>query len=71
MIERELSREGQVFWVHNRVQGLERVVEFVKELAPNARIGMAHGQLPEKKLEETMHAFWQWRIGYSGLYRYC
>ena len=58
VIERELAREGQVFWVHNRVQGLERVVEFVKELAPNARIGMAHGQLPEKKLEETMHAFW-------------
>lgn len=58
VIRRELDREGQVFWVHNRVQGLERVVEFVKELAPNARIGMAHGQLPEKKLEETMHAFW-------------
>lgn len=58
VIERELAREGQVFWVHNRVQGLERVVEFVKELAPNARIGMAHGQLPEKKLEEAMHAFW-------------
>ena len=58
VIRRELDREGQVFWVHNRVQGLERVVEFVKELAPTARIGMAHGQLPEKKLEETMHAFW-------------
>ena len=58
IVERELARQGQVFWVHNRVQGLERVVEFVRELAPNARIGMAHGQMPEKKLEETMHAFW-------------
>ena len=58
VVERELAREGQVFWVHNRVQHLERVVEFVKELVPHARIGMAHGQLPEKKLEETMHAFW-------------
>ncbi len=58
VIERELLRNGQVFWVYNCVQGLERVVEFVRELAPQARIGMAHGQLPEKKLEETMHAFW-------------
>ncbi len=58
VLERELARDGQVFWVHNRVIGLERVVDFVKELAPNARVGMAHGQLPEKKLEETMHAFW-------------
>lgn len=58
VVERELARNGQVFWVHNRVQHLERVVEFVKELVPHARIGMAHGQLPEKKLEETMHAFW-------------
>lgn len=58
VIERELLRNGQVFWVYNRVQGLERVVEFVRELAPQARIGMAHGQMPEKKLEETMHAFW-------------
>ena len=58
IIERELARDGQVFWVYNRVQGLERVVEFVRELTPQARIGMAHGQMPEKKLEETMHAFW-------------
>ncbi len=58
LIERELARDGQVFWVHNRVQGLERVVEYVRELAPSARIGMAHGKLAEKNLEETMHAFW-------------
>lgn len=58
ILEREIAREGQTFWVYNRVQGLERVVEFVHELVPEARIGMAHGQMPEKKLEETMHAFW-------------
>ncbi len=58
VLERELQREGQVFWVYNRVQGLERVAEYVRSLIPTARIGMAHGQMPEKELEETMHKFW-------------
>lgn len=58
ILERELAREGQVFWVFNRVQGLERAAEFVKKLAPNARIGMAHGQMNEKALEEAMRGFW-------------
>ena len=43
ILERELARGGQVFWVYNRVQGLERVAEFVSSLAPQARVGMAHG----------------------------
>ena len=58
VVLRELARQGQVFWVHNRVQGLDRVAAFVKELAPDARIGIAHGQMAEKPLEETMHKFW-------------
>jgi transcription-repair coupling factor (superfamily II helicase) len=58
ILERELARQGQVFWVYNRVQGLERVAEYVKTLVPQARIGMAHGQMNEKKLEETMRQFW-------------
>lgn len=58
ILEREIERKGQVFWVHNRVQGLERVAEFVKKLAPAARIGLAHGQMAEKALEDTMHKFW-------------
>ena len=58
IVERELARDGQVFWVYNRVQGLERVAEFVKKIAPGARIGMAHGQMNESALEETMHKFW-------------
>ena len=58
VLEREIAREGQIFWVYNRVQGLERVVEFVRELVPTARVGMAHGQMAEQKLEETMHQFW-------------
>ncbi|MBQ4568051.1 MAG: transcription-repair coupling factor [Desulfovibrio sp.] len=55
---RELEREGQVFWVYNRVQGLERVAEYVRKLVPEARVGMAHGQMTETVLETTMHQFW-------------
>ncbi len=58
VLEREIQREGQVFWVYNRVQGLERVAEYVHNLVPSARVGMAHGQMHEKELEETMHKFW-------------
>ncbi len=58
ILERELARQGQVFWVYNRVQGLERVVEAVKKLVPSARVGMAHGQMTETALEEAVHKFW-------------
>ncbi len=58
ILEREIAREGQIFWVYNRVQGLERTVDYVRKLVPTARIAMAHGQMPEKSLEETMHKFW-------------
>jgi transcription-repair coupling factor (superfamily II helicase) len=58
VLARELERKGQVFWVYNRVQGLERVAEYVKKLTPQARVGMAHGQMNEKILEENMHKFW-------------
>ena len=58
LLERELARDGQVFWVYNRVQGLERAAEFVKKLVPSARVGMAHGQMNEAALESTMHKFW-------------
>ena len=59
ILERELERKGQIFWVYNRVQGLERVVEYVQQLAPGARVGMAHGQMAERVLEDTMHKFWR------------
>ncbi len=58
IVERELERSGQVFWVYNRVQGLERVREYVQSLVPEARVATAHGQMPAKELEETMHKFW-------------
>ena len=58
VMERELARQGQVFFVHNRVQTLPQTTAMVKELVPGARVGMAHGQMAEKELEETMHRFW-------------
>lgn len=58
ILERELAREGQVFWVYNRVQGLERVAEYVQKLVPGARVGIAHGQMGEAALESSMHKFW-------------
>ncbi|TVQ97590.1 MAG: transcription-repair coupling factor [Desulfovibrionales bacterium] len=57
-LAQELERGGQVFWVHNRVQGLEQVTEYVRSLAPEARIGTAHGQMNPAMLEEAMHSFW-------------
>jgi transcription-repair coupling factor (superfamily II helicase) len=56
-IERELARGGQVFFVYNRVGGLEERAAVVQELAPTARIAMAHGQMSEKRLEKTMIQF--------------
>jgi transcription-repair coupling factor (superfamily II helicase) len=58
VLAQELKRGGQVFWVYNRVQGLEQVAAFVRELAPQARVGMAHGRMAEKALEESMRRFW-------------
>lgn len=54
---RELERGGQVFFVHNRVQTIEGLRRQVAELVPEARIGVAHGQMPEKDLEQRMREF--------------
>ncbi len=62
ILQDELQREGQVFWVHNRVKGLEQVVSYVQSLVPEARVAMAHGQLPENQLEEAMRKFWRGEI---------
>lgn len=58
VVKREIARNGQVFWVYNRVHDLERVAGYVKNLVPDARVGMAHGQMSETVLEETMRKFW-------------
>jgi transcription-repair coupling factor (superfamily II helicase) len=56
-IERELKREGQIFFVHNRIHDIEKVVAYLKKLAPAARIAYAHGQMAEHQLEKIMLAF--------------
>ena len=58
-IRRELLREGQVFFVHNRVSSINRVAAHLAELVPEARIAIAHGQLPESALEQVMVDFWE------------
>jgi len=56
-ITHELARGGQVFFVHNRVQGIERMADFIRNLVPGARVGIAHGQLKENELEDVMTKF--------------
>jgi transcription-repair coupling factor (superfamily II helicase) len=56
-IERELARQGQVYFVHNRVQSIERVHERLQTLMPGVRFGVMHGQMPVESLETVMKAF--------------
>jgi transcription-repair coupling factor (superfamily II helicase) len=58
-IRRELLRDGQVFFVHNRVSSIRRVAAQVHELVPEARIAVAHGQMNEHELEQIMVDFWE------------
>lgn len=61
-IRRELLREGQVFFVHNRVQSIYRAADTIAGLVPDARVSVAHGQMPEAELERVMVDFWERRI---------
>jgi transcription-repair coupling factor (superfamily II helicase) len=58
-IRRELLRDGQVFWVHNRVQSIEQRAQELRELVPEARIAVAHGQMDEGRLEQIVIDFWE------------
>jgi transcription-repair coupling factor (superfamily II helicase) len=58
-IRRELLREGQVFYVHNRVSSINRIATELAAIVPEARIAVAHGQLPEHVLEQVMVDFWE------------
>jgi transcription-repair coupling factor (superfamily II helicase) len=57
-IRREMLREGQIFYVHNRVQSIERAVAHLRELVPDARYAVAHGRMSEGQLEQVMLDFW-------------
>ncbi|KKM10907.1 transcription-repair coupling factor [Clostridiales bacterium PH28_bin88] len=56
-IRREMSRGGQVYFVHNRVMDIDRITRHLQELLPDARIGVAHGQMREDQLERVMLDF--------------
>jgi transcription-repair coupling factor (superfamily II helicase) len=56
-IDRELQRGGQVYFVHNRVHNIERIVTRLEKIIPEARIGVGHGQMPEEQLERVMAEF--------------
>ncbi|MEV7631468.1 transcription-repair coupling factor [Microbacterium sp. NPDC089318] len=58
-IRREILREGQVFFVHNRVQSIQRVASELAELVPEARIAVAHGKMGEHQLEQVVDDFWE------------
>lgn len=56
-ITREMAREGQVFFIHNRVEGIERIAADIRRLVPNARVGVGHGQMDETQLEKLLMEF--------------
>jgi transcription-repair coupling factor (superfamily II helicase) len=58
-IRRELMRDGQVFFVHNRVRSIDKVAARLRELVPEARVAVAHGQMNEHQLERIMVGFWE------------
>ncbi len=58
-VRRELLREGQVFYVHNRVESIERAAKRVRQMVPEARVAVGHGQMSEGELERVMLGFWE------------
>ena len=61
-VRRELLRDGQVFYVHNRVEDIDRVAAQISEMVPEARVATAHGQMSESRLEQVIDDFWHKEI---------
>jgi transcription-repair coupling factor (superfamily II helicase) len=61
-VRRELRRGGQTFWVHNEVRTIDRRAGRIAELVPEARVGVAHGQMDESRLEKVMLGFWNGEV---------
>jgi transcription-repair coupling factor (superfamily II helicase) len=57
-LRREMLRDGQVFYIHNRVRSIDQAAARVRALVPEARVAVAHGQMPEDILERTVEGFW-------------
>ncbi|NYJ73696.1 transcription-repair coupling factor [Allobranchiibius huperziae] len=60
-VRRELMREGQVFFIHNKVATIEKAATRLRELVPEARVVTAHGKMPEQRLEDVVVDFWERR----------
>jgi len=60
--QRELARGGQIYFLHNEVESIERKARELEELVPEARIRIAHGQMPERELEQVMLDFHRQRF---------
>ncbi|UFS93684.1 transcription-repair coupling factor [Nocardia huaxiensis] len=58
-VRRELLRDGQVFYVHNRVASIDKAAKRIRDLVPEARVVVAHGQMNEDMLEKTVQGFWE------------
>src|SRR6185503_9810686 len=56
-ISRELDRGGQVFFVHNRIETIEGMADHIRRVVPRARVGVGHGQMRERELEDVMRKF--------------
>src|SRR5262249_31052203 len=56
-LEREIAREGQAFYLHNRVETIDEAAAKLEQLCPNLRFLVAHGQMPERQLEDKMMSF--------------
>jgi transcription-repair coupling factor (superfamily II helicase) len=57
-LRREMLRDGQAFYIHNRVRSIDQAAARVRGLVPEARVAVAHGQMPEEQLERTVEGFW-------------
>ncbi|HKX84643.1 MAG TPA: DEAD/DEAH box helicase, partial [Pyrinomonadaceae bacterium] len=60
-VELELARNGQVFFIHNRVETIESIAALVKKIVPNARVAIGHGQMNEKEMEQVMLDFMDYK----------
>ncbi|PFG44200.1 transcription-repair coupling factor [Isoptericola jiangsuensis] len=58
-VRRELLREGQVFYIHNKVESIDRTAARLREMVPEARVGVAHGKMSESQLDQVIRGFWE------------
>ena len=67
-LRRELLRDGQAFYIHNRVSSIDQAAARVRDLVPEARVVVAHGQMPEEQLERTVRGVLEPRVRHPGVH---